>query len=92
MVKTTGLGWSKDSVPKLSKKELNKRIQIQKLKRAEDPGPETLVPIPINFNEVEIGATQTTIYVKKFKVGGSTKPERRKTSSKTFEGSSGGSV
>ncbi len=30
-----------------------------------------LVPIPINFNEVEIGATPTTIDVKKFKVGGS---------------------
>ena len=33
-------------------------------------GEDFLVPIPINFNEVEIGAIPTTIYVKKFKVGG----------------------
>ncbi len=27
MAKMTGLGWSKDSAPKLSKEELNERIQ-----------------------------------------------------------------
>jgi hypothetical protein len=29
----------------------------------------SIVPIPFNFYEVEIGAIPTTIYAKKFKVG-----------------------